>query len=137
MAGFVARSLLSSIFISGGLGAVQAPGPRSATVINAAKKLNVNLAEAEADTVVKLNGATMVGAGATVALGIFPRLSAATLIASLVPTTLAGHPFWEMEAGQARSMNKIQFFKNLSIIGGLVSVLLSPGKAKKVTARRR
>jgi uncharacterized membrane protein YphA (DoxX/SURF4 family) len=35
-------------------------------------------------------------------MGWFPRLSAAVLAGTLVPTTLAGHRYWEIEDKQER-----------------------------------
>ena len=45
----------------------------------------------------RINGAVQVAAGLMLATGRFPRLSSALLAGSLVPTTLAGHRFWEEE----------------------------------------
>ena len=125
---FIARAFVGSIFISGGLSAIKSPGPRTAVVEKAAGMINVDLAEAEAETLVKLNGAVMLGAGSTLALGLFPRLSAAALIASLVPTTVAGHPFWKETDPQAKNGQRIQFLKNLAIVGGL---MLVPARVRK------
>ena len=49
-----------------------------------------------------------------------PRLSALVLAASLLPTTYAGHPFWEEKDPGARAGQRIQFFKNVSMLGGLL-----------------
>jgi uncharacterized membrane protein YphA (DoxX/SURF4 family) len=67
----------------------------------------------------------MVVAGTALALGIFPRWAAGVLFASLVPTTLAGHPWWKEEDDQARAQQRIHFLKNVAIIGGLVAVMLA------------
>lgn len=67
--------------------------------------------------------------GATLALGIFPKLSALALIGSLVPTTVAGHAFWEETDPDPRQMQATQFAKNAGIIGGLMLVILGGGKA--------
>src|SRR6478752_4000347 len=72
---------------------------------------------------VQFNGAVQVGAGITLALGILPRLSALLLAGSLVPTTLAGHRFWEEEEDAARAQQTIQFLKNLGMLGGLLLVI--------------
>ena len=53
-----------------------------------------------------------------------PRLSALALAASLVPTTLAGHRFWEHEDEGQRAQQQINFFKNLSMLGGLLLAAL-------------
>ena len=54
------------------------------------------------------------------ATGRMPRISSAVLAASLVPTTLAGHRFWEEEDPQKKAMQRIHFFKNASMLGGLL-----------------
>jgi uncharacterized membrane protein YphA (DoxX/SURF4 family) len=75
---------------------------------------------AETKDVVRLNGAVQVAAGALLATGRVPRLAALALVASLVPTTLAGHRFWEESDPAAQAGQRIHFFKNLSLIGGLL-----------------
>ena len=42
------------------------------------------------------------------------------LAASLVPTTAAGHRFWEVEDTQDRTQQQLHFFKNVSMLGGLI-----------------
>ena len=46
-------------------------------------------------TLVRINAVAQIAAGLALATGRAPRLSAAVLAASLVPTTAAGHRFWE------------------------------------------
>jgi hypothetical protein len=48
------------------------------------------------------------------------RISALALAASLVPTTAAGHAFWAVEDPSARKQQRIQFHKNMAMIGGLL-----------------
>jgi uncharacterized membrane protein YphA (DoxX/SURF4 family) len=83
------RLLLSGIFVHGGWNAFKDPGKRP---LQAAR-----LGLPEPELLVRANGAAMAAGGAALALGIMPRATAAGLIASLVPTTLAGHRFWEEE----------------------------------------
>jgi hypothetical protein len=54
------------------------------------------------------------------ALGKFPRLSALALAASLVPTTFAGHRFWEETDPTRRSAQQLHFLKNAGMLGGLI-----------------
>ena len=70
-------------------------------------------------SLVRANAAVQVGAGLLFSLGRMPRLAAAALLGSLVPTTLAGHRFWE-EPATTKQQQQIHFFKNLAIIGGLL-----------------
>ena len=42
------------------------------------------------------------------------------LAESLVPTTLAGHRFWEESEPKARAGQRIYFLKNVSLFGALL-----------------
>ena len=74
----------------------------------------------DTESIVRLNAAVQALAGTTLALGKLPRLSAAVLAGSLVPTTAAGHRFWEEETPQGKAMQRTHFLKNLAILGGLI-----------------
>jgi uncharacterized membrane protein YphA (DoxX/SURF4 family) len=65
-----------------------------------------------------------VTAGALLVLGKAPRLSALALAGSLIPTTLAGHSYWKIEDPATRKAQRIQFHKNLAMIGGLLFAVL-------------
>jgi putative oxidoreductase len=54
-----------------------------------------------------------------VALGIWTRPLALLMVLYTLGTTFIGHPFWGME-GAGRYENAINFYKNISIIGGLL-----------------
>ncbi|HEU5152135.1 MAG TPA: DoxX family membrane protein [Iamia sp.] len=93
----------------------------------------------------KVNGGVMVGAGLLFAIGKLPRLSAAALAATLVPTTLAGHRFWEIDDEEERAAQQIHFMKNVALLGGLALAAIDtegrPGVAWRArhagrTARR-
>lgn len=129
--GFLTRSLLSGIFIVAGSDAAKEPGPRTAMAQQFMKRCNIDLDDAEAATLVQLNGGAMAVAGVGLALGIFPRLSALTLLGSLVPTTIAGHAFWDEEEAVPRKTQQIQFLKNLGLTGALLAVLLGGRKSKR------
>ncbi|WP_157803700.1 DoxX family membrane protein [Luteimicrobium subarcticum] len=127
----VARPLLASIFVVGGLDAFQNPAgkaPAAGSVLDPV--LDQIPAEVEPVQVVKADGALKVVAGVTMGLGIFPRLSALALAASLVPTTLAGHRYWEHEDESVRQMQKLQLAKNASILGGLLLVAATPRRER-------
>jgi len=115
------------MFVYGGLDAVQHPTPK----VEKAKAVTDPIADLlpideEPTDLVRLNGAVQVGAGVTLALGILPRLSAAMLAASLVPTTAAGHRFWDEQEPRARAQQTIHFLKNVSMLGGLLAVIALP-----------
>jgi uncharacterized membrane protein YphA (DoxX/SURF4 family) len=121
---FVARPLLAGMFVYGGLDAIRNPAGKVPRAEKVAPDVG-NLVGIDADTeqLVQFNGAVQVVAGTTMGLGIFPRLSALALAGSLVPTTLAGHRFWEEESEAGRAQQTIQFLKNLAMLGGLLLVI--------------
>ena len=57
-----------------------------------------------------------------VVLWKFPRASAGALIVFFLGTTPSIHDFWTME-GKARHDNKINFLKNVALLGGAVMLL--------------
>ena len=133
----LARPLIAGMFVYGGLDALRRPAAK----VPAAE--DVDVVEAVSDKtgmdteqLVKINGAVQVVAGAALALGIFPRPAALALAASLVPTTLAGHRFWEAE-GDAKPQQTIHFLKNVSMLGGLLITATSTGGRPSLPWRAR
>ena len=90
----------------------------------------------ETETYVRVNAAVQVGAGLLLATGRLPRLASAALAATLVPTTIAGHPFWEAE-GDERRVQRTQFLKNASLLGGLILAAVDLEGRPGVTYRAR
>jgi putative oxidoreductase len=119
----LARPMLASMFIVGGLDALRNPKSKVGAAEDVGPAIAAHLPYLPEDTeqLVKINGAAQVGAGLLLALGRFPRLSATVLVGSIVPTTLAGHRFWEIDDDPGRrAQQKIHFFKNLGLLGGLL-----------------
>ncbi|WP_435176696.1 DoxX family protein [Halorussus sp. AFM4] len=56
----------------------------------------------------------------------YPRVSAAALVVFFLGTTPAIHDFWTME-GKERQQNKINFLKNVALLGGAVVLLSEAG----------
>jgi putative oxidoreductase len=112
---------MAGIFITGGIDVLRNPGPRAerAEPVTSALAETLPLPD-DAETLVKVNAAVHVVAGTLLALGKLPRLSAAVLAASLVPTTAAGHRFWEEESPQSKAMQQTHVLTHLAILGGLV-----------------
>ncbi len=116
----VTHLLLSGIYIINGWGAFSKPGGRP--------KLVAAAGIPRPEQAVVLNAAVMIVAGLLLSPGITPRLTAALLLGSMIPTTLVGHAFWKEEPGPQRQNQETQFLKNLSMIGGLLMVLTEKGK---------
>lgn len=136
--------MLASMFVMGGVNALrEAPmlaekakpvTDRLAPVVaNAFPQVPV---PTEAVTWVRLNGALHVVAGAMLATGHLPRLTSWALAGSLVPTTFVGHAFWQQSDPVARKNQSVHFFKNLSMIGGLLMAGIDPDPHKKMLVTR-
>jgi len=118
----VARPLLASIFAIQGYDTMNHPervAPRAEPVVRPLADLVPAVPDRTEDAV-RLNGAVQFTADSLLALGLWPRLSALAIAATLVPTTIAGHRFWEAEDKQERAQQRIRFLKNLAILGGLL-----------------
>jgi putative oxidoreductase len=120
-----ARLLTGSTYALLGFDALREPGGRTAQAagVLAALRQWVPLPEDD-ELVVRGNAAVMVAGGTLLAMGKFPRLSALALAGSLIPTTWAGHAYWKIEDPAARKMQRIQFHKNLAMLGGLLLAVL-------------
>ena len=120
----VARPMLAAMFVVGGLDQLKHPGRKADTARPLVEKLApaIGLPD-DTELLVRANGAAMVGAGSLLALGRLPRLASAVLVATLVPTTVAGHPFWKEEDPKARTQQRIHFLKNVGMFGGLLILL--------------
>src|SRR5256885_16862223 len=132
-----ARPMLASIFVIQGFDTMLHPervAPRAESVV-APLAERVPGIPARTEDAVRLNGAVQFTAGSLLALGIWPRLSALAIAATLVPTTVAGHRFWEAENEQDRAQQRIQFLKNLAIFGGLL--ITAAGTARQPSLARR
>ena len=133
----LAGLLLSGIFISGGIDVLRDPEQRAVVARRFLERIRPLVPALPTDPVivVRANAALQVFAGATLAVGFLPRLSALTLAGSLVPTTLGAHRFWEQH-GPAATAQRTQFLKNAAILGGLILAAALPPPRGDATARR-
>jgi putative oxidoreductase len=120
--GMLARPLLAGIFVVGGFDALRDPESKAKAADDVAPQIAAALGLPTTDTVtlVRINGGIQVVAGTLLALGKGRRLAALVLAASLIPTTYAGHRFWNELDDEQRAQQRIQFLKNLAMLGGLV-----------------
>ncbi|MGC8923277.1 DoxX family protein [Streptomyces jietaisiensis] len=116
------RPMLASMFIAGGLDSVRHPERVAEIAEPVVRPVSDRVPMLPDSTLqaVRINGAVQVAAGVLLGLGRMPRLSALALAGTLVPTTLAGHRFWEAEEGADRVQQRIHFLKNVSMFGGLL-----------------
>jgi uncharacterized membrane protein YphA (DoxX/SURF4 family) len=133
----VASPIIAPIFIRSGLDAAMDPEGKvkKAEKVTGPIAQRVTVLPDDTETLVRLNGVTQVVAGAMLSLGILRRLSAAVLVGTLIPTTLAGHRFWEELDDDVRNKQITHFAKNLGLLGGLLLVATET-KTKTTSAPR-
>jgi uncharacterized membrane protein YphA (DoxX/SURF4 family) len=124
----LARTLIAGTFVAGGLAAWR----RSATLAADAEGVTEPIARAldgaaTSEQLVKANAAVQVTAGGLFAVGVAPRVMAIVLGASLVPTTLATHRFWEVEDPTERRAQQLRFLEKAAVLGGLAFAALDTG----------
>ncbi|MBY8873616.1 DoxX family protein [Micromonospora sp. PLK6-60] len=122
----LARIMLSGIFVVSGARNLQNPE----RLVPAAKPVTDRIAPlieknaprfpTDTESLIRANAATQLVGGLMLATGRFTRPVALVLAGTLVPTTLAGHPFWNNDDPAARNNNQIHFLKNLGLFGGLL-----------------
>ncbi|WP_009478402.1 DoxX family protein [Rhodococcus sp. JVH1] len=131
---FGARIATGSTYAMLGWDAVRAPGARvqmAASTLDATRR--VLPIPNDDELIVRGNAAAQTVGGALLAIGIYPRISALGLALSLIPTTLAGHSFWAIEDTAARKLQRVQFHKNVAMLGGLLFVLVDQPSRRKST----
>jgi uncharacterized membrane protein YphA (DoxX/SURF4 family) len=145
----IARPLLAASFVYGGADTLRNPQtrvPGAAPVVEtitrtADEQLPVQVPR-DVEQWVRIDAGIKVAAGSLFALGKLPRLSALALAGSIVPTTLAGHRFWEHEDPEERFGQLSNFLKNAGLLGGLLIAAVdtegrpSVGYRAKRAARR-
>ena len=124
----IARPMLASMFVVGGVNALKNAPTLEAKASDVTERIlplvqkvapGLPLPE-DPVTLVRLNAAVQLTAAAALATGRAPRLASATLAVSLVPTTVAGHRFWAESDPARKADQRTQFFKNVSMLGGLL-----------------
>lgn len=116
----LARLLLMSLFLVTGwqkltnfsgtvtyMSSIGAPAPTLSTIISIIMEFFVGIA---------------------LIIGVFTRQLALLYVVFVLATALVGHHYWTLE-GAARHENQINFFKNMSIMGGLLLLAITgPGR---------
>jgi putative oxidoreductase len=118
--------MLSAIFITSGVRGLTDPE----ALVPAAKRVTDGITPlleradprlpTDPRTLIRLNAAAQLVGGSLLATGHLTRPAAVLLAGSLVPTTIAAHPFWAEHDPAARRTQQIHFLKNLGLFGGLL-----------------
>lgn len=124
----LARPLLASVFVYGGINALrnteglaQVVQPFvDKTIDTVGRQRLPGAVPTDPVTLVRVDAIVKIVAGTSLAFGKLPRLSALALLGTLAPTTAAGHPFWEAKDPQERDDRLTHFLKNAGLAGGLL-----------------
>ncbi|MEV0805458.1 DoxX family protein [Micromonospora sp. NPDC050200] len=122
----LARVMLSGIFVVSGARNFQQPQrlvPAAQPITDRIAPLISNAAPqlpTDTMTLIRANAMAQLVGGLMLATGRFTRPAALILAGTLVPSTAAGHPFWNNDDPTVRTNNQIHFLKNLGLFGGLL-----------------
>ena len=127
------------MFIWGGLDAVRNPESKvkAAEAVTLPLSTWVSVLPDDPAVLIRVNGAVQVGAGVLLATGRVRRLAALVLIGSIIPTTYAGHRFWEETDGVTRAQQRTHFLKNLGLLGGLILAVVDTEGAPSLEWRTK
>lgn len=64
--------------------------------------------------------------GLSILFGIYPVVGIVLLAAFLVPVSLMMHNFWKLEDPQLRMADKVNFMKNMALLGAVPMLLAIP-----------
>lgn len=124
----VARPMLASMFIVGGINALKNVEPLASRARPVTDRLGPAVEratealpfEVTPAMLIRANAGLHIVAGSMLATGRSPRLASLVLAASMVPTTLGGHRYWEEPDPKTRANQRLHFYKNMSTMGGLL-----------------
>jgi uncharacterized membrane protein YphA (DoxX/SURF4 family) len=123
-----ARTLLGALFVGSGYYVLKHPERHIADAKPVTDYLEPALEAAnlptDTETLVKATGAAQIAGGLLLASGHFTRPAAAVLAATVVPSTIAAHPFWNEADPQRKAEQRTQFAKNLGLLGGLLYAMV-------------
>lgn len=123
------RASLAWMFIRAGSDVFHDPTRATGTagpLLARARKVSPVSLPADRD-IVRLNAALQVVTGVMIATDVAPRLAAACLAVSMIPTTIAGHAYWTVADPALVPNQRTQFNKNLAMIGGLLILAAGSG----------
>jgi putative oxidoreductase len=75
------------------------------------------------DLAVSLSGVAMLAGGASILLGIKPKLGALAIIAFLASVSPTVHDFWNAQDPNQHMNDMINFSKNLALLGGALALM--------------
>ena len=127
----IPRTMLASYFVAAGIKAIRDPEslvPAAEPLVDRVVPLVKEYTPEQVAgyipentvTLVRINGIAQVVGGAALATGKGRRLGALLLAGSLIPSTIAKHPFWTVQDPEERAQDRNHFLKNVSLLGGVL-----------------
>lgn len=127
----IGRTMLSSYFVLSGVRAIRHPEdfvadaqPLTDRLVPTAKRFApdqvADFIPEDTALLIRINGGVQLAGGVALASGKGRRLGASLLALSLVPTTIARHPFWSRSDPEERVHERQQFVKNVGLLGGVI-----------------
>jgi uncharacterized membrane protein YphA (DoxX/SURF4 family) len=145
----IPRTMLASYFVAAGIKAIRDPEslvPAAEPLVDRVVPLVKEYTPEQVSgyvpentvTLVRVNGIAQVTGGLALATGKGRRLGALLLAGSLIPSTIAKHPFWTVQDPEARAQDRSHFLKNVSLLGGvLLAAQDTEGKPSLVWRARK
>jgi uncharacterized membrane protein YphA (DoxX/SURF4 family) len=135
----IARPLVAAPFMVTGLETLRNPAPRAEKVAPTLKPLADRvswLPSKDPETLVRIQGAISLGAGALFTLGRFQRLTTLLLAAEMVPALLTEHRFWKEDDPDRRVTERALMLKNAGLFGALLYAGAAPSRHRPVKAAK-
>ena len=75
---------------------------------------------------VRVTGVQLLAGGFSILLGAWPQWGVLLIALFLIPTSFMMHAFWAVKDPQAAMMDRVQFGKNIALLGGVLMLLAIP-----------
>ncbi len=75
---------------------------------------------------VSISGLLLLLGGISMLLGLYPRIGIVCLLLFFIPVSIKMHDYWNIENQQEKMNQKINFEKNVALVGGLLMLLIIP-----------
>jgi uncharacterized membrane protein YphA (DoxX/SURF4 family) len=111
----VGRLLFGGFFIFSGINHFKQT--KSMAQYAAAKKIP------KPDIAVQVSGAVLIAGGASVLLGIKPKMGTAAIIGFLAGVSPLMHDFWKKENPEERANHMVNFMKNVALLGAAMALM--------------
>ena len=123
----IARPMLASVYVIDGVETLLNPAGHKEAADSVLKKVRAltpreyrGFLPKSPETAAQLVGATKAGAGASFAIGKFPRLSASLLAATALPSIIGRHAFWEADDADEKARRRTGALTDLGLAGGVL-----------------